>query len=147
MTDAKTQPGDASIDAYLASRASPAQLDDCRAVMAICARVTQQPARMWGPSIIGFGSYSYRYASGHGGQACLTGLAIRGKDLVVYLAADGPDQSALLASLGKHRLGKACLYFKRLSDIDPVVLEALIAASVADLRRRHPDPGAAPVPA
>lgn len=92
---------------------------------------------MWGPSIVGFGTYTYRYASGHAGDACLVGFAIRGRELVVYLAAETPAQAARLARLGKHRIGKSCLYFKRLADLDASVLEALIAASVADVRRRY----------
>lgn len=141
MTETKTKPTGASVDAYLASRASPEQLADCQALMAICQRVTRQPPRMWGPSIVGYGSYTYRYESGHSGDACLTGFAVRGRELVVYLVAENPEQVELLARLGRHRMGKACLYFKRLADLDVGVLEALIARSVAELRRRYPGSG------
>ena len=141
MADLKTKPTDANIDDYLASRASPEQLTDCKAIMAICKRVTQQQPKMWGPSIVGYGSYKYRYESGHSGEACLAGFAIRGKELVVYLLADTTEQVELLARLGKHKMGKSCLYFKRLSDLDPKVLEALIAGSVAEVKRRHPNAG------
>jgi hypothetical protein len=141
MAELKTKPTDASIDDYLASRASPAQLADCKAIMAICKRVTKQRPKMWGPSIVGYGSYKYRYESGHSGEAALTGFAIRGKDLVVYLVADSTAQSELLARLGKHKMTRSCLYFKRLSDLDPRVLEALIAGSVAEVKRRHPKAG------
>lgn len=139
MTETKTKPTGASVDAYLASRASPEQLADCQALMAICQRVTRQPPRMWGPSIVGYGSYTYRYESGHSGDACLTGFAVRGRELVVYLVAENPEQVELLARLGRHRMGRACLYFKRLADLDVSVLESLIAASVADVQRRYPD--------
>ena len=141
MAETKTKPTDASIDAYLASRASPEQLTDCKAIMAMCKRVTKQQPKMWGPSIVGYGSYTYTYESGHSGQACLAGFAIRGKELVVYLSAENPGQVELLAKLGKHKLGKACLYFKRLADLDATVLEALIAGSVADVKRRYPNTG------
>ena len=141
MAETKTKPTDASIDEYLASRASPEQLTDCEAIMAMCTRVTKQPPKMWGPSIVGYGSYTYTYESGHAGQACLAGFAIRGKELVVYLSADTPGQVELLAKLGKHKLGKACLYFKRLADLDATVLEALIAGSVAEVKRRYPNTG------
>jgi hypothetical protein len=141
MAETKTKPTGASIDEYLASRASPEQLTDCKAIMAMCRRVTKQQPKMWGPSIVGFGSYTYKYESGHSGQACLTGFAIRGKELVVYLSADNPEQAELLARLGKHKMGKACLYFKRLADLDANVLEALIAGSVAEVKRRYPDTG------
>jgi hypothetical protein len=93
---------------------------------------------MWGPSIVGYGSYTYTYESGRSGDACLVGFAVRGKDLVVYLLADGPAQGRLLAKLGKYKMGKACLYFKRLADLDVDVLETLIAGSVAEIRRRYP---------
>lgn len=139
MAEAKTKPTDASVDVYLASRASPEQLTDCHAIMAICKRVTKQPAKMWGPSIVGYGSYSYRYDSGHSGSACLVGFAIRGRELVIYLFAESPEQIALLAKVGKHKMSKACLYFKRLADLDVKVLEALIAGSVTEIKRRYPD--------
>jgi hypothetical protein len=139
MAEPKTKPTDASIDDYLASRASPEQLRDCKAIMAICKRVTKQQPKMWGPSIVGYGSYKYTYESGHSGEACLAGFAIRGNELVVYLVADSTEQVERLAKLGKHKMGKSCLYFKRLSDLDPKLLEALIAGSVAEVKRRHPN--------
>ncbi|MCA0177240.1 MAG: DUF1801 domain-containing protein [Proteobacteria bacterium] len=145
MAEAKTQPTAASVDAYLAARASEAQRADCQALMALLAKVTGEPPRMWGPSIVGYGSYRYTYESGRSGEACLTGFAIRGRELVVYLMADGADQVALLGKLGKlgtHKLGKSCLYFKRLADLDTGVLAQLVAGSVAELQRRHPSGGA-----
>ena len=143
MAKTKTEFTGASVDAYLASRASAEQMADCRALMAMCERVTKQPPRMWGPSIVCYGAYTYRYASGHSGEACLTGFAVRGRELVVYLSADDPGQAALLARLGRHKMGKSCLYFKRLADLDAEVLEALIAASVAQVERRYPGAGEA----
>lgn len=139
MAETKTKPTGASVEKYLASRASPEQLAECKAIMAMCKRVTRQQPKMWGPSIVGYGSYTYRYESGHSGESCLTGFAVRGKELVVYLCADNPKQVALLAKLGKHRMSKSCLYIKRLADLDAKVLEALIAGSVAEVRRRYPD--------
>ncbi len=92
---------------------------------------------MWGASIVGYGSYSYKYESGRTGEACLTGFAVRGKELVLYLVAESPEQQELLARLGKHKMGKACLYFKRLADLDAKVLESLVSMSVAEVKRRH----------
>ncbi len=97
---------------------------------------------MWGPSIVGFGSYKYRYESGRTGESSLTGFAIRGKELVVYLAAESSEQIALLSRLGPHKIGKSCLYFKRLADLDAQVLEQLVSGSVAELKRRHGTSGA-----
>jgi len=141
MAETKTRPTAVSVDQYLASRASPEQLTDCKAIMAMCKRITNQPPRMWGPSIVGYGMYAYRYESGHSGQAPLAGFAVRGRDLVVYLSCENPAQLELLARLGKHKMGKSCLYFKRVADVDAKVLEQLIAGSVAEIQRRHPAAG------
>lgn len=137
MAEAKTKPTGASVESYLASRASPEQLADCNALTALLQRITGEKPRMWGPSIVGFGSYRYPAAGGKLGEWCATGFAVRGRELVVYLIAEGRDQPALLAKLGKHKLGKSCLYFKRLADLDAKVLEKLVAGSVAELRRRY----------
>jgi len=137
MAETKTRPTDAGVDAYLASKANPEQLADCQAIMAMCKRATGQPPKMWGPSIVGYGSYTYRYDSGRTGDACLVGFAVRGKELVVYLLAENAAQIDLLAKLGKHKMGKSCLYFKRLADLDAKVLEALIAGSVSEIKRRY----------
>lgn len=142
-TKTKTRPTGASVEEYIASRASPEQRKDCKAIMAMCKRVTKQRPKMWGPSIVGYGSYTYRYESGHSGEMCLLGFAIRGRELVVYILADDPGQVGLLAKLGKHKMTKTCLYFKRLEDLDVEVLEALMARSVAEGRRRHPSTGGA----
>jgi hypothetical protein len=137
MAENKTKPTDASIDEYIDARASVQQRADCRELMALLERVTGDAPRMWGPSIVGYGSYRYVYDSGRTGEAPLTGFAIRGRDLVVYLMAEGAERRAMLSTLGKHRMGKSCLYFRQLADLDVSVLESLVAASVADVRRRH----------
>ena len=93
---------------------------------------------MWGPSIVGFGSYHYKYASGHEGDSALGGFAVRGRGLVVYIAADFEGRDLLLARLGKHRTGKVCVYIRRLADVDLRVLETLVARSVAETKRRYP---------
>ena len=143
MAENKTQPTGASVEDYIASRANAQQQADCRELMALLERVTRQRPCMWGPSIVGYGSYRYTYESGRTGEAPWTGFAIRGRELVVYLDADGEEQRSLLSRLGKHRMGKVCLYFKRLADLDVKVLESLIAGSVADLKRRYPGSSAA----
>ena len=141
MAETKTRPTDVSVDDYLAAKASPQQMDDCKVIIAMCKRVTKQPAKMWGPSIVGFGAYRYRYESGHSGEAPLTGLAVRGRELVIYISCEDPGQGELLAKLGKHKMGKSCLYFKRLADLDAKVLEKLVAGSVAEILQRHPNTG------
>ena len=110
--------------------------------MSIFKTVTGQPPKMWGPSIVGYGSYRYTYESGRTGEMCVAGFAIRGRELVVYLLAEGKEQEALRSKLGKHKMGKSCLYFKRLADLDTSVLEQLVANSVAEIRRRYGTTGA-----
>jgi Domain of unknown function (DU1801) len=137
MAEAKTKPTSASAESYLAAKASPEQLADCKALMVLLKRVTKQAPKMWGPSIVGYGRYTYKYESGRTGESCLTGFAVRGKDLVVYLVAESSEQQVLLAKLGKHKMGKACLYFKRLADLDTKILETLVSESVAETKSRH----------
>jgi hypothetical protein len=137
MTENKTKPSGASVNDYIASRANAQQHADCRELMALLKKVTRQTPRMWGPSIVGYGSYRYTYESGRTGEAPLTGFAIRGRELVVYLMAEGEEQRSLLAKLGKHKTGKSCLYFKQLADLDKSILEKLVAGSVADIKQRY----------
>lgn len=137
MTENKTKATDASVGDYIASRAQAQQSNDCHALMALLEKLTGQSAKMWGPSIVGYGSYSYTYDSGRSGEAPLTGFAIRGRDLVLYLSVDSEEQQALLTRLGKHKMGKSCLYFKQLADLDSFVLEQLIAGSITELRQRY----------
>ena len=137
MAGNKTRYTDASIDDYLASAASEQQRSDCRELMALLGKVTRQPPGMWGPSIVGYGVYRYTYESGRTGEAPVAGFAIRGRELVVYLDAEGERQQSLLSRLGRHRMGKVCLYFRRLADLDQSVLEQLVANSVAEVRRRY----------
>ena len=137
MAELKTKATDASVAGYIASRASEEQKADCKALMAILRRVTKEKPTMWGPSIVGYGTYKYTYDSGRTGEMCRTGFAIRGRDLVVYLLAEGKEQQALLAKIGKHKMGKSCLYFRRLADIDVKVLERLVVGSLAQLKSRY----------
>ena len=137
MAELKTKATDASIDAYIASRASEEQKADCKALMAMLRRVTRERPTMWGPSIVGYGTYRYTYDSGRTGEMCRTGFAIRGRELVVYLLVEGKEQQALLARIGKHKMGKSCLYFRRLADIDLKVLEQLVVGSLAQLKTRY----------
>jgi hypothetical protein len=137
MAENKTKPTAASVEDYLASRANEQQRSDCRELMALLKRVTRQHPKMWGPSIVGYGSYHYTYESGRTGEAPSTGFAIRGRELVVYLMAEGDAQKSLLSRLGKHKMGESCLYFKQLADLDTSVLEQLVTNSIADLKRRY----------
>jgi hypothetical protein len=126
----------ANVEDYLYARGSEQQRDDCRELIALLKKLTRQPPKMWGPSIVGFGSFKYTYASGHSGEAPVAGLAIRGRDLVIYLA-EYETRKSLLSKLGPHTIGKSCLYFKRLADLDKSVLEQLVVSSIAEAKRLY----------
>ncbi len=131
MAENKTKPTDASVEDYIASRANEQQRSDCRELMALLEKITGQPPKMWGPSIVGYGVYRYTYESGRTSESPLAAFAIRGRELVVYLVAEGDRQKFLLSKLGKHKMTKCCLHFKRLADLDKSVLEQLVANEVA----------------
>src|ERR1044072_6385753 len=136
MPEHKTKPTHASVEDYIASRANEQQRTDCRELMALLKVVTRQSPRMWGPSLVGYGSYQYTYESGRTGEAPLAGFAIRGRELVGDLFAEGDRQKPLLSKRGKQKMGNACLYLKQLADLDKSVLKQLGPNSVAEMRRR-----------
>jgi len=138
MAKLKTKQTEASVDKYLNTIEDLRRRDDCAAISMLMKKVTKCEPRMWGPSIIGFGSYHYRYDTGHEGDACLVGFSFRKPEIVIYIAQGFESREKLLQALGKHRTGKVCVYIKRLSDIDVAVLEKLVKASVAELRKRYP---------
>src|SRR5687767_3099741 len=138
MSEPKTKPTEVSAESHIAAIASEEQRNDAQILVALMRRVTRQEPRMWGPTIVGFGSYHYKYASGHEGDSALAGFAARGRELVVYIAESFDGRDVLLAKLGKHKIGKVCLYIRRLANVDLKVLEMLVARSVADTKRRYP---------
>lgn len=138
MYEAKTKPSAASVVAYVDAIADEQRREDCRALIAVLTRVTKCEPKMWGAGIVGFGSYHYRYASGHEGDAPLAGFSSRKAAISVYVMAGFAGSDSLLAQLGKHKVAKACLYVKRLADIDLKVLQKLASGSVAEMKRRYP---------
>jgi len=138
MTDAKTKATAASVTAHLDGVAKGDQRKDAEALVALMTKVTKEEPKMWGPSIVGFGSYHYRYESGREGDSALAGFAVRKSEFAVYIVSGFEGQEALLKKLGKHRAAKACLYIKRLADVDLKVLEKLVSISVAETKRRYP---------
>src|SRR5688572_26945588 len=134
----KTKPTAVSAESHIAAIANEEQRHDAQTLVALMRRVTRQEPRMWGQSIVGFGSYHYKYASGHEGDSALAAFAVRGSELVVYIAPDFEGRDLLLDKLGKHKTGKVCVYIRRLANVDLKVLETLVARSVADTRRRYP---------
>jgi hypothetical protein len=137
MTQAKTKPTTASVAQYLAAIKDDERRADCEVIAKLMRKVTKQEPTMWGASIVGFGRYQYQYASGARGEMCQTGFSSRKGDISVYLVAAGAGQDELLPKLGKHKMGKACLYIRRLTDVDLKVLEQLVANSVAEVKRRY----------
>lgn len=134
MAGLKTRPSGASVEAFVEGIADDTRRGECRAVLDLMRRVTGAEPEMWGASIVGFGSYHYRYASGREGDWFLTGFSPRRRDLTLYIMSGFEGHQDLLLRLGPHKTGKSCLYVKRLSDLDVAVLEELVAASVAHLR-------------
>jgi hypothetical protein len=127
----KTRPTNADVRAFVDAIPNEARRADARVSCNLLAEVTGEPARLWGPSIVGFGTYHYRYATGHEGDAPLASFSPRSAHLVVYLTGGFGDRHArLLERLGPHRTGKACLYLKRLADVDLDVLRELVRRSL-----------------
>ena len=137
MSDMKTKPTEASVDAFIDAIDDERKRDDARAVAAMMADITGAPATMWGSSIVGFGTYHYRYASGREGDFMEVGFAPRKRALTLYIMAGFSAYEELLAKLGKHTTGKSCLYVKRLADVDLAVLRELIERSVSYIRGKY----------
>ena len=126
MAELKTQPTDQDVDRFLDSIADEQRREDCRAISEMMREATGDAPRMWGDSIVGFGRRRYRYASGREGDWFITGFSPRKQNLTLYLWYGFEQDGELLQRLGKHKSGKACLYIKRLSDLDRQALRELI---------------------
>ena len=137
MAQLKTQPNDQSVEVYLNRVADEKKRRDCFAILELMRDVTQSEPRMWGDSIVGFGSYHYNYASGREGDWPLVGYSPRSQNMSLYIMAGFSSFDKLMAKLGKHKTGKSCLYIKRLDDVDEVVLRKLIDASVVYMRKKY----------
>lgn len=137
MAENKTKETKASVTAFMNSIEDPQKRADARKVAAMMRRVTGKRAKMWGSSIVGYGTYHYKYASGREGDFMVAGFSPRKQALAVYIMAGFGRFDALMARLGKYKTGKSCLYIKRLSDVDEKVLEKLIAESVNYMRKNY----------
>jgi hypothetical protein len=138
MAENKTKPTSVSVDDFLDAVPNPQRREDGGKLRALMERLSGEPAKMWGPSIIGFGTCHYKYESGREGDMPRIGFSPRAKELVLYLASDYPRYQALMDRLGKYKTSKACLYIKRLADVDEEVLEALCAESLEHTREKYP---------
>jgi hypothetical protein len=135
MAEAKTKKNDASVERFLAGVKDEQRRADCQTVLKIMQEASGQPPAMWGPSIVGFGSYHYKYDSGREGDAPLIGFSPRKQALTLYVLADFDAKDPLLEKLGKCTTGKCCLYIKRLEDIHLPTLKKLIKASLKHAAR------------
>ncbi len=138
MSDNKTRPTTQSVAAFLEALPDERQRRDAQSIAALMVEITGAQPCMWGENIVGFGQYTYRYASGRTSAWPLTGFAPRKQNLTLYLAYGFERHADLLERLGKHKVGKACLYIKRLADVDQGALRELIARSVAEIRVANP---------
>lgn len=135
---ALTKPQEIGIESFLQGIEPATRRDEARRLHALFSEVTGFPARVWGGSMVGYGRYAYRYASGHSGESLATGFAPRKAELVVYILPGYADFGPILTGLGPHRLGKSCLYIRRLDGIDMAALGRLIRAGLDDLATRWP---------
>ncbi|CAN7268837.1 DUF1801 domain-containing protein [Devosia sp. LjRoot3] len=141
MAEQKTKPGSGDVAAFIEGIEDAGKRADAQALIALMSEVSGEPPVLWG-TMVGFGQYHYRYETGHEGDSFLVGFAPRKAEFSIYLMGTyfpevAEKREALLARLGKHRMGKACLYVKRLSDVDVGVLRELAEISVGELRKAY----------
>jgi hypothetical protein len=143
MAELKTKPGNLSADEFLQKIEPEQKRKDSYRLLEMMQRLSGCSPKMWGSSMVGFGQYHYKYASGHEGDSFLTGFSPRKQSFSIYLVAYEYDKdlSGFLQKLGKHKTGKGCLYINKLSDVDETVLEGMIAESLRLMKERYPDAG------
>lgn len=139
MPEQKTKPTAQSVESFLDKIESEQVRDDCVTLIKLMKKVTGSGPKMWGPSIVGFGQYHYKYESGHEGYSCLAGFSPRKTNLTVYVMSGSEKHKKLLAKLGKVKTSVACLYIKKLEDVDLAVLEEIIKHSVDTVKKKYPD--------
>ncbi len=135
MAELKTKPTNASVEKFLNQVADETRREDCFEVAKMMEEITGEKPKMWGPSIVGFGSYHYKYASGQEGDWPIAAFSPRKQDLTLYLLPGFQEHADLMQQLGKHRTGKSCLYIKRLSDVHVPTLKKLIRESVKRMKQ------------
>jgi hypothetical protein len=138
MAELKTRPNDGDVDAFLAAVPDAQRRSDSLVLLDMFRTLTGEPPKMWGAAIVGFGDYHYAYASGREGDWFVTGFSPRKQNLTLYCMGGYEPHGEVLARLGKHKLGKGCLYINRLRDVDLDVLRELIIATVAAAQRDSP---------
>lgn len=140
MYELKTKENDSSVIEFIESVESEKKREDAYKLLDIFTETSGYPAKMWGTSIIGFGSYHYKYDSGHEGDAPLVGFSPRKVNFSLYFATGDDKREELLKEFGKHKTGKACIYVNKIADIDVEVLKKLIEQSIKFLQEKYPNP-------
>lgn len=135
----KTKATSVSPESFIETVEHDVRRADAKLLLDLFADVTQLVPRMWGPSIIGYGRYHYKYESGREGEFMMTGFSPRKANQVIYIMPGYTDHSAILDRIGKYKIGKSCLYINKLADVDIDVLRELITAGVEDMKSRYPD--------
>jgi hypothetical protein len=138
MTELKTKPTDKSVDDFLKKVENARKRNDSYEILKIMKEVTQEEPIMWGDSIIGFGTYHYKYASGREADWLLTGFSPRKQNLTVYIMSGFEKYDSLLKKLGKYKTGKSCLYINKLQDVDKDILKELVKESVSYMKKTYP---------
>lgn len=138
MAENKTKPTQKSVTEFINSIDDKDRRNDVKKVAAMMRKATGKKAKMWGPSIVGFDQYHYKYDSGREGDFMITGFSPRKQSLTLYVMPGFKGFDELMKKLGKHKTGKSCLYINRLSDVDEKVLEKLITESVKLMRKKYP---------
>lgn len=139
MYELKTKENDRDVIEFLEAVENPKKREDAYKLLDIFTETSGYPAKMWGPSIIGFGKYHYKYKTGHEGDAPLVGFSPRKAKISLYFATGDTKREELLEKFGKHTTGKACVYINKVADIDVEVLKKLIVQSIDFLRKTYPD--------
>ncbi len=134
----KTQKTELSPDDFVGAVSPEGKRDDCAAVMLMMCEVSGLTPKMWGPSIVGFGDYHYKYDSGREGDSFRIGFSPRAQNVTIYIMPGYQDFDDELPRLGKHKMGKSCLYIKRLSDVDESVLREMIVKGLALMEAKYP---------
>lgn len=137
MAELKTKPNDSSVVAFIDSVDDETKRDDCYTLLKIMKELTGEEAKMWGPSIIGFGNYHYKYPTGTEGDWMLTGFSPRKQAMTLYIMSGFEKYEELLSKLGKYKTGKSCLYVKKLEDVNESVLRKLITSSIKTIKNRY----------
>ena len=141
MAELKTKKTNASVEKFLNQIPDETKREDCFQVARMMQEITGKEPKMWGPSIVGFDSYHYKYASGHEGEWPITAFSPRKQDLTIYMMPGFTEQEDLMKQLGKHRAAKSCLYIKRLSDVHVPTLKKLIRQSVKAAKKATTNKG------